>query len=97
MDSFWRRVVENLKILADEKAIQHFKAKLRTEDEVNLFGYLAELHFSAFFKRKGFQVVLNPPINDRSADFMIRNNNLPMISITRSRPLELDISLLKIK
>ena len=77
MDSFWRRVVENLKILADEKAIQHFKAKLRTQDEVNLFGYLAELHFSAFFKRKGFKVVLNPPINDRSADFMIRNNNLP--------------------
>ncbi|MEM1515761.1 MAG: hypothetical protein QXH24_06945 [Candidatus Bathyarchaeia archaeon] len=77
INNFWAKIVHDLRTLSDEGALQHFKDKLRAESEIDLFGYLAELHFSAAFKRREFSVILNPQVDGSFADFKVKGDYMP--------------------
>ena len=74
---FFRDIEENLDLLQQEDSIQKFKQKLRQRDTTHFESAVAELEFAAEYKKRGFQIELEPELpNGKTGDFLASKNSV---------------------
>ena len=72
-----KEIAQNLEILEENESIIHFGDKLKSKTENIFNNYQLELYFASYYKRKGFNIELEPIINVRgkNPDFKVDYNN----------------------
>jgi len=70
-----KRIDSMLQNLVNECAIERFRVKLRSRNEVEFDSYLTELEFASRFKSRGFPVELEPC---SGVDFKVTYKSLPV-------------------
>jgi hypothetical protein len=72
----FQEVEDNLSLLKTEDSVRKFKAKLRGWDAVHLESAIVELEFAADYKRRGYQIELEPCLpNLRKGDFCVTKDS----------------------
>lgn len=85
---FWDAVVEDLSLLEPEGAVDAFRSKMRKDDNADFQSWRTELSLPAQLKRDGIEVVLEPTVGKRVADFLTRTE--PETYWEIKSPLDLD-------
>jgi len=72
----WSQIAESLELLREYGGIEAFRYKLRSPTEIEFSNYFVELHFAAYFKKRGYEITLEPTINEagNNCDFMLEYN-----------------------
>lgn len=74
---FFQDVEENLELLRQEDSIQKFKPKLRQWKTIHFESAIAELEFAAEYKKRGFQIELEPRLpNGEKGDFLASKDSV---------------------
>jgi len=73
----FQEIEENLDLLQSEDSVQKFKTKLRRWNTDHFESAVAELEFAAEYKRRGYQIELEPVLpNGEKADFCASKNSM---------------------
>lgn len=74
---FFQDIDENLDLLQHEGGIQKFKPKLRQWNTIPFESAIAELEFAAEYKKRGFQIELEPRLpNGEKGDFLASKDSV---------------------
>lgn len=74
---FLQEIEENLKLLQPEGSIQKFRTKLRRWNTDHFESAVAELEFAAEYKRRSYQIELEPSLpNGEKADFCASKDSM---------------------
>lgn len=74
---FFQNIEENLDLLRKESSIQKFKPKLRQWNTIPFESAIAELEFAAEYKKRGFQIELEPRLpNGEKGDFLASKDSV---------------------